>query len=71
MMMGFGFIGMILFGGIIIVLAVALISLLFPARNQPPDPDVTTSAVEILQQRYARGEISGEEYQKMRRTSQQ
>jgi len=69
-MMGFGFIGMILFGGVIILLAVALINLLFPARNQPPEPEVPPSALEILQQRYARGEISREEYQEILRIIQ-
>jgi len=70
-MIGFGFIGMILFWGIIIMLAVTLINMLFPIRNQPPKPGFDLSAVDILQQRYARGEISREEYQEMLHTIQQ
>jgi putative membrane protein len=73
-MMGFGFGGigiilMILFWGVVIFGGVWLVKSLFDAgqRNQgglaaPRQP----SAREILDQRYARGEISREEYEQIK-----
>jgi putative membrane protein len=59
--MGFGIIGMFLFWIILILLAVFLVSGLFqtnrPSRNNQP-----ISARQILEQRYARGEINQEQY---------
>lgn len=79
MMMGLGFGGlglifMLLFWGAIIVLAVWFLGNLFPrvtnssltpptVRPREPSP----SALEILKQRYARGEISKDEFEEMRR----
>ncbi|NIM94716.1 MAG: hypothetical protein GTO18_13530 [Anaerolineales bacterium] len=71
MMMGFGFIGlvvMIVFWGLLIVGAVFLVRALFPSGSNSsksewsPNP----SSREILDLRYARGEINGEEYEMMK-----
>jgi len=59
---------MVLFWGVLIVGAVWLARGLFPNGQQPPAsatrPDA--SAEDILKQRYARGEISKEQYDQMR-----
>ena len=69
---GFGLIWMLLFWGVFILLAVWLISLLFPAAKKSDQNDnKSLSASEILKQRYARGELSQEEYQQMLETIQQ
>ena len=71
MQIGFNFWGMtmmVLFWGALITLAVGLIRLLFPGiskSSMPPTAD-TPNAREILNRRYARGEISHEEYQQIR-----
>jgi putative membrane protein len=75
--LGFGFFGlvfMILFWLAVIGLAVWLLSSLFPrtSRNSPPPSqtwqgDRPESALDILRQRYARGEISKAEFEEMRR----
>jgi len=75
MMMGFGGFGllfMLVFFILVIGAAIALVSLLFPKsdapanhansparQSQPPD----NSALEILKQRYARGELTKAEYE--------
>ena len=77
-MMGFGFGGMgfvymLIFWVVIIALAIWLLSRLFPRVNHnsssgpvsQPD-ELSESPLEILQQRYARGEISKTEYDEMR-----
>jgi putative membrane protein len=71
---GFGLIFMLLFWVAIIVLAVWLLSSLFPrvTNTSPTQPALprhvpSESALEILKQRYARGEISKTEYEDMRR----
>jgi putative membrane protein len=63
---------MLVFWGVLILLAVWLVSMLFPAAKKT-DHDVSqsSSASEILKQRYARGELSQEEYQQMLETIQQ
>ncbi|MGD2205478.1 MAG: SHOCT domain-containing protein [Anaerolineae bacterium] len=68
--MGFGLILMLLFWGALIALAVWLVQGLFPSANRPPAPPTgrDLSAREILDRRFARGEISREEYDLMRRT---
>ncbi len=71
--MGFGVFGlvlMILFWGGLIALAVWLVRGLFPSVNQPPSPlgEQNLDAREILDRRFARGEISREEYDLMRET---
>ena len=72
-MMGIGLIWMLLFWGGVILLAVWLISLLFPNVSQTPPnpPHALTSAQDILDQRFARGELSAEQYREMRQTLEQ
>ena len=75
-MMGFGFgmglwgwLLMILFWLILIVAAVWVVKLLFPAspgtRTNDPQP---SSSEDILKMRYARGELTEEQYQQMLQT---
>ena len=63
--MGFGMMGgMLVFWVVIIVLAVLLVKGLFNSnRNRSRDNDRT--ATQILDERYARGEITQEQYQMM------
>jgi putative membrane protein len=84
-MMGFGFgmgflglILMILFWGALIALAVWLVGLLFPATKRPDasrSAELTSkpplTAREILKARYAQGELSDEQYQRMLQTVQE
>ena len=67
-MMGFGmFGGMFLFWGVIIVLAVLLVRGLFNS-GRPADGNSTAQQLtprQILDQRYARGEINQAQYQTM------
>ena len=70
--LGMGFGGgllMVLFWVVLIVGAVWLARGLFPNSQQPPASSSRSepSADEILKQRYARGEISKEQYEQMRR----
>jgi putative membrane protein len=61
-MMGFGMIGgMFLFWIVLIGLAVILVGGLFKT-NQPSGMNQPLSARQILEQRYARGEINQEQY---------
>lgn len=61
-MMGFGMVGgMILFWAILIVLAVLLVRGLF-RTNRSSVSSEQLSAKQILEQRYARGEINQEQY---------
>ena len=72
--LGFGFIWILLFWIGLIVLAVWLIKMLFPQAPQTsPDSrdSASTTAREILDQRYAQGELSPEQYQEMRQTIEQ
>lgn len=71
---GFGLILMILFWILVVAAALWLVSRLFPqssgqpwppAKDEEPPP---TSPLDIIQQRYARGEISKAEYLEMRNT---
>ena len=75
MMVGFGFIGllfMIIFWGALIALAVWLVKSVFPNKVQTPShpPDKNSEAREILDWRYARGEITREEYELMKQDIQ-
>ena len=71
--MGFGFgmgllgwIWMLLFWGVVIALAIWLIGLLFPStKKQNGQQNDSLSAQEILDIRYAQGELSEEQYQQM------
>ncbi len=71
MMNGFGFgsLFMILFWGVVIALGVWLISgLVSRTSSQPPTSlPPADSALDILKKRYARGEITKEQYEQMRR----
>ncbi len=63
--MGFGMIGgMFLFWVILIILAVILVRGLFQS-NRPTGTSQLVSAREILEQRYARGEINQEQFKLM------
>ncbi len=61
--MGFGGIFMILFWGLIVLGIVALAKWLFEASGST---GARKRPLEILRERYARGEISREEYEHMR-----
>ena len=67
---GFGFIFMALFWIVVIAGGIWLLSNLFPKNNASPSGDAgddgSESAVDILKQRYARGELTKEEYEAMR-----
>lgn len=64
-MMGFGMMGgMLVFWVIIIVLAVLLVKGLFNSNSNLPRDNAST-AKQILNERYARGEITQEQYQLM------
>jgi putative membrane protein len=69
--MGFGIFGLVLmvpFWCGLIALAVWLVRSLFPHTTQPPAPSrgSRSSARDILDRRYARGEINLEEYSLMK-----
>ncbi len=69
--MGFGLFGlllMLLAWGLLIALAVWLISALFPRtdKRSTSSLDESLSAREILERRYARGEINREQYELMK-----
>jgi putative membrane protein len=72
-MMGIGLIWMLIFWGGIILLALLLISLLFPndSHSSTNHPRSSSAARDILDQRFARGELSPEQYQEMRQTIEQ
>lgn len=59
--MGFGWIFMLLFWALVILGIVALAKWLFSAGGSGKRP------LDILKERYARGEINGEQYEQMRR----
>jgi len=60
---------MVLFWGVLILGAVWLARALFPNSQQPPASSTRpeASADDILKQRYARGELTREQYEQMRR----
>ncbi len=64
---GFGFIFIALFWIVIIGGGIWLLSNLFPKNNGSQSrPSDNGSALDILKQRYARGELTKEEYESMR-----
>ena len=63
---GFGWIVMILFWGIVIVGIVAMARWVSEGRSGKTEPRERT-AMEILKERYARGEIESEEFKKKSR----
>jgi putative membrane protein len=62
--MGLGFIFMLLFWGLIILGIAALIRLLMTSSSRGPRDK---TPLEIVQERYARGEIDREEYEQKNR----
>ncbi|GAB4532965.1 MAG: hypothetical protein Kow0063_14250 [Anaerolineae bacterium] len=64
----FGLLFMLLFWGGLVALAIWLVSALFPRGKQGADfpVDRDLSAREILDTRYARGEITREQYELMK-----
>jgi putative membrane protein len=71
--MGFGIVGllfMLLFWGALILLAVWLVKAIFTSNTHhssfPSQPRQDSTALEILAQRYARGEITREQYEIMK-----
>lgn len=72
-MMGFGMLGgMFLFWVVLIVLAVLLVRGMFQTNQSVGSNHANTpiSAREILEQRYARGEITQEQFLQMRKDFQ-
>ncbi|MCL4303995.1 MAG: hypothetical protein KJ077_50390 [Anaerolineae bacterium] len=68
----FGLFWMLLFWGGVIALAVWLIRLLFPTLEKSDDGEKEVlSAQEILQTRYAQGELTTGQYQEMLQTIRQ
>jgi len=65
--MGFGWIFMLLFWGLIILGIAALVRWLWSVNTRGALPK---TALEILQVRYARGEIDREEYERIKRDLQ-
>ena len=70
MMNGFGGVFMILLWIVIIGLGVWLVSNLVSRTNSQPPANLppAESALDILKKRYARGEITREQFEEMRRT---
>lgn len=62
--MGFGMIIHLAFAALIIMAAIWMFKAVFRGGHQA---ERQTGAVEILKQRYAKGEITGEEYQRMKK----
>lgn len=63
---GFGWVFMILFWVIVIVGIVAIARWVLEGRSEKTEPRVRT-ALELLKERYARGEIEREEFEQKRR----
>ena len=67
----FGGIGMIFFWGIIIALVLLLVRRFgggWPLQSSSQPPRAGSTALDILQERYAKGEISKEEYEERKKT---
>lgn len=65
--MGFGLLFVVLFAVGLIALAVWLVGMLFPRTGRPViTREQAPNARQILDQRYARGEVSREEYELMK-----
>ena len=68
MMMGFGFLGMFLFWGALLALVVGGAALVFRQTTgaRSPGGQHQPAARQILDERFARGEVSREEYEAIR-----
>jgi uncharacterized membrane protein len=68
MMMGFGFLGMLLLGGVVLVLLVggAVLVLGQTTGTRPPGGQRWLAARQVLDERLAQGEIGREEYEAIR-----
>lgn len=64
--MGVGLLLLLLFWGVLIAGAAWLAKAVFVGRNRSADRDAELKPLQILDQRYARGEIGTEEYQQIR-----
>ncbi len=66
--MGFGFLGMLLFWGALLALVVGGAALVFRQTTGtcPPGGQRRPTARQVLDERFARGEISREEYEAIR-----
>jgi putative membrane protein len=62
---GFGWIFMVLFWGLVIIGIVAITRWVFEGRSWKTEPRERT-ALDILKERYARGEIDREEFEQKR-----
>jgi len=62
--MGFGMIINLAFTALIIMAAIWMFKAVFRGGHREEKP---TDAIEILKQRYAKGEIASEEYQRMKK----
>ena len=72
--MGFGWFGilmMVIFWVGVIAVTVWLFSNLFPQNNHKAFTDISDSPIAILKKRYARGDISKEEFEDMRHDMEQ
>lgn len=65
--MGFGWLLMLLFWGLVILGIAALMKWLWPSNGGGAKPK---TALEILNERYAHGEIDREEYERIKRDLQ-
>lgn len=64
--MGFGMIGMSLFWILLIVAIVALVRSMWGSGN-PPESGQKRTALDVLKERYARGEIGRDEFEQKKR----
>lgn len=64
--LGFGVIHMALFWGLIVLAIIAVVKIIFGGREENRDREL--QPLEILQMRYARGEIGTEEYHRRKET---
>ena len=68
----FGFLWMAIFWIVIVVAAIWLVGNLFPRTDRGQSPaNAPESAVDILKRRYARGEISKDEFETTRHSLEQ
>jgi putative membrane protein len=69
---GFGFLLMAVFWIVIVVAAIWLVGNLFPRSDRGQSPaNAPESAVDIVKRRYARGEISKDEFEAIRHSLEQ